>query len=174
MIRKADWRDMSSVVEIYDHILTEQEAEKISVGWVRGVYPTEHTVEDAIKMQELFVDEENGRILAAARINQMQMPEYSAASWRYQAPSNEVMVLHTLVVEPKTAGKGYGKRFIKFYEAYALDHGCRYLRMDTNELNQAARSLYRKLGYQEIGIVPCVFNGIPNVRLVCLEKYLGE
>ena len=174
MIRKADWRDMSSVVEIYDHILTEQEAGKISVGWVRGVYPTEHTVEDAIKMQELFVDEENGRILAAARINQMQMPEYSAASWRYQAPSNEVMVLHTLVVEPKTAGKGYGKRFIKFYEAYALDHGCRYLRMDTNELNQAARSLYRKLGYQEIGIVPCVFNGIPNVRLVCLEKYLGE
>ncbi len=173
MIRKADWRDMSSVVEIYDHILTEQEAGRISVGWVRGVYPTEHTVEDAIKMQELFVDEENGRILAAARINQMQMPEYSAASWRYQAPSNEVMVLHTLVVEPKTAGKGYGKKFIKFYEAYALDHGCRYLRMDTNELNQAARSLYRKLGYQEIGIVPCVFNGIPNVRLVCLEKYLG-
>lgn len=174
MIRKADWRDMPSVVEIYDHILTEQEEGRISVGWVRGVYPTEHTVEDAIKMQELFVDEEDGHILAAARINQMQMPEYSTASWRYQVPSNEIMVLHTLVVEPKISGNGCGKRFVKFYEAYALDHGCRYLRMDTNELNQAARSLYRKLGYQEIGIIPCVFNGIPNVRLVCLEKYLGE
>lgn len=32
--------------------------------------------------------------------------------------------------------------------------------------------MYQKLGYEERGIVPCVFNGIPDVQLVCLEKYL--
>ena len=35
-----------------------------------------------------------------------------------------------------------------------------------------ARAMYQKLGYEERGIVPCVFNGIPGVQLVCLEKYL--
>ena len=25
--------------------------------------------------------------------------------------------------------------------------------------------------HEEVGIVPCVFNGIPDVQLVCLEKY---
>ena len=44
--------------------------------------------------------------------------------------------------------------------------------MDTNAVNTAARSLYAKLGYTEVGIVPCVFNGIPDVMLVCMEKLL--
>ena len=63
---------------------------------------------------------------------------------------------------------------VQFYEEYAAANGCRYLRMDTNEINTAARGLYRKLGYREVGIVDCEFNGIPGVHLVCLEKYLGE
>lgn len=32
--------------------------------------------------------------------------------------------------------------------------------------------LYARLGYREAGIVPCVFNGIKGVGLVCLEKKL--
>ena len=38
--------------------------------------------------------------------------------------------------------------------------------------NAAARGLYKKLGYKEIGIVPTEFNGIPDVQLVLLEKHL--
>ena len=30
--------------------------------------------------------------------------------------------------------------------------------------------MYEKLGYQEVGVVPCNFNGIPNIGLVCMEK----
>ena len=44
--------------------------------------------------------------------------------------------------------------------------------MDTNERNLAARRLYARLGYREAGVVGCTFNGIPGVRLVCLEKTL--
>jgi ribosomal protein S18 acetylase RimI-like enzyme len=44
--------------------------------------------------------------------------------------------------------------------------------MDTNVRNERARTMYRKLGYKEIAIVPTVFNGIPNVQLVLLEKHL--
>ena len=73
---------------------------------------------------------------------------------------------------PPGQGRGYGSRFVDFYESYALEHGCRYLRMDTNERNASARALYRNLGYREVSIVPCAFNGIPGVQLVCLEKTL--
>lgn len=85
-------------------------------------------------------------------------------------PDDEVMVFHTLVVSPAVKGRGFGTEFVAFYEKYALEHGCRYLRMDTNEKNKAARSLYRRLGYDEVSIVPTTFNGIPDVNLVCLEK----
>ena len=38
--------------------------------------------------------------------------------------------------------------------------------------NLAARTMYSKFGYQEITIVPTVFNGIPGVNLVLLEKQI--
>ena len=77
------------------------------------------------------------------------------------------MVLHALAVDPLEKGKGCGRAFVAFYEDYAKQHGCIALRMD---INTRARNLYQRLGYEEIGIVESNFNGIPNVRLVCLEK----
>ena len=121
----------------------------------------------------MFVLETDAGIAAAARINQEQVPEYRNAAWSADAPPDQVMVLHTLVVSPSLAGRGYGSRFVSFYEQYARERGCPYLRMDTNARNLAARRLYAGLGYREAGIVDCVFNGIPGVRLVCLEKTLS-
>lgn len=174
-IRKAVLEDIPHVAAIYDHILTEEEQGRAAVGWIRGVYPTEETALDSLRAGTLFVLEREGVIAAAAKIDQNQVPEYAGAPWRYpDVPAEQVMVLHTLVVDPSFAGKGCGTQFVAFYERYARERGCPYLRMDTNAKNTAARRLYARLGYWEAGIVPCVFNGIPGVRLVCLEKVLLE
>ena len=172
MFRKAAMHDAAAIAAIYEEIHTAEEAGQARIGWVRGVYPVRKTAEDAIARGEMFVEEAEGRIVAAAKINQSQEEAYAHAPWQYEAPEAEVMVLHTLVVSPSVRGAGYGTKFVTFYEQYALKHGCRYLRMDTNEKNQAARSLYKKLGYREAGVVPTVFNGIKGVQLVCLEKKL--
>ncbi len=173
MIRKGRAEDIAQIAAIYDAILTEEEKQTMHVGWVRGIYPTEQTARDALAAGELFVMEQENRVVAAARINQMQVPEYKNANWKYKdVPESKVMVLHTLVVDPSENGKGYGTTFVNDYEAYAAEQKCPYLRMDTNAKNQAARRLYASLGYEEVGIVPCSFNGIPGVQLVCLEKTL--
>lgn len=172
-VRKAVLEDIPRVAAIYDRILTEEESGRAVIGWIRGVYPTRQTARDALEAGTLFVLEREGAIAAAAKIDQNQVPEYADAPWRYpDVPPEQVMVLHTLVVDPAFAGRGCGTQFVAFYEEYARTHGCPYLRMDTNARNAAARRLYAGLGYREAGIVPCVFNGIPDVRLVCLEKKL--
>ena len=172
MFRKATMNDAAAIAAIYEEIHTAEEAGLARIGWVRGVYPVRKTAEDAIERGEMLVEEAEGRIVAAAKINQSQEEAYAHAPWQYEAPPSEVRVLHTLVVSPSVKGAGYGTKFVSFYEQYALEHGCRYLRMDTNAKNQAARSLYKKLGYREAGVVPTVFNGIEGVQLVCLEKKL--
>lgn len=174
MIRKAVQADIRRIVQIYDAVLREEESGRAQTGWARGVYPTEATAAEALARQTLFVCEEEGKIVAAAKIDQTQVPAYAGCGWAYQAPEEQVMVLHTLAVHPSCSRRGYGEQFVGFYEQYALERGCRYLRMDTNEINTAARALYQKLGYREAGIVPCVFNGIPDVHLVCLEKRLKD
>lgn len=173
MIRKATEADLALIVKIYEAILTREEEGLVSIGWIRGVYPTKETAEDALAKGTLFVCEEEGQVVAAAKIDRNQVPEYADCPWEREALEEQVMVLHTLVVDPDVPRRGYGRAFVRFYEQYARENACPYLRIDTNERNAVARKMYQALGYREAGIVPCVFNGIPNVRLVCLEKYLG-
>ena len=172
IIRKAMKEDVRQIADIYEAIHTEEEKGRTTLGWIRGVYPTEKTALASFERDDLFVMEEDGQVLGAAIINQQQVDVYADGQWQDDPPAHEVMVLHTLVISPKHALMGYGRQFVRFYEEYAIENGCRYLRMDTNARNLRARAMYQKLGYREAGIVPCVFNGIPGVGLVLLEKRL--
>lgn len=173
-VQKAQKSDIDGIEKIYDRIHDSEEQGLSTIGWIRGVYPTRKTAEAALERGDLFVMADGGNVVAAAVINQAQVPEYKDAAWKHAAEDNEVMVLHCLVVDPLKGGKGYGRAFVAFYEDYGRRHGCPALRMDTNVKNTRARKLYHALGYEEVGVVQCVFNGIPDVQLVCLEKYLGK
>lgn len=172
IIRKAAAADLAAVAAIYEEIHDAEEAGQAEIGWQRGVYPTAQTAREALEREDLFVLEAEDGIVGAAIINQRQCAGYEDGAWRHPAQDREVMVLHTLVISPRVAGRGAGRAFVGFYEAYARRQGCRFLRMDTNERNSRARAMYAKLGYQEIGIMPTTFNGIADVRLVLLEKAL--
>lgn len=171
-ILKAKETDIDDIERIYEHIHDEEENGRAVIGWIRNVYPVRRTAEDALSRNDLFVMKEKNEFVAAAIINQIQVEEYKYARWRVEAEDSEVMVLHCLAVEPSKKNKGYGKKFVAFYEDYARRCGCSSLRMDTNARNTRARKLYQKLGYEETGIVKCTFNGIPDIQLVCLEKDL--
>ena len=174
VIRKAMAADLDAVERIYDEIHDAEAAGRTTTGWLRGVYPVRATAEAALGRDDLFVLEDGGEIYGAAIFNKNQVDCYAGAAWEHEAADDEVCVLHTLVISQASAGKGYGRAFVEFYEDYARELGCNELRIDTNERNKAARAMYGKHGYKEIGIVPTVFNGIPGVNLVLLEKYIGE
>jgi len=70
----------------------------------------------------MFVPEER-QIIGAAIINRTQVDVYDGAPWEYD--TDLVCVLHTLVISPQAAGKGYGRAFVEFYEWWAKEHGLR-------------------------------------------------
>ena len=146
--RKAAASDLDAVTAIYDRLHAQEDAGRVTIGWVTGVYPIRFDAEQALARGDLYV------------------------RWAYAAEDRDVFVLHTLTVDPDLSGRGIGCAFVQFYEDTARALGCTVLRMDTNEKNAAARRLYAHLGYREADIVPCAFNSIPNVRLVLLEKKL--
>ena len=191
-IRKATAEDIPAIAAIYDEIHTREEAGEVTTGWLRGVYPVQKTAEDAVARGDMYVqvvsgddavssddarnsDEPDvaGQVVGTAILNQLQVDVYADGEWQYPADDSEVMVIHTLIISRKTDRKGLGSAFLAYYEAFALEHGCKYLRLDTNARNAAARAFYKRHGYKEIGIVPTVFNGIPGVDLVLIEKKLG-
>ena len=173
-IRKATAGDVPQITQIYAHIHDRERQRLCHTGWLPGIYPVEATARAALARDDLFVCESDGTILAAAILNQIPVDVYAGCPWRYAAVDSEVLVLHTLTVDPQAAGRGIGKAFVGFYERMAGACGCRVLRLDTNAKNTVARGLYRSLGYREAAIVPCVFHGIPGVELVLLEKEVPQ
>lgn len=170
--RKAAASDLDAVTAIYDKLHAQEDAGRVTIGWVTGVYPIRFDAEQALARGDLYVCEAEGHVAASGILNQKQVDVYAEGRWAYEAEESAVFVLHTLTVDPALSGRGIGRAFVRFYEDTARKLGCTVLRMDTNEKNTAARHLYAKLGYREADIVPCAFNSIPNVRLVLLEKKL--
>lgn len=173
IFRKASAADVSAVEDIYNEIHTEEEKGNLTIGWIRGIYPTRATAEGALERGELFVLEDEGRVVSAGIINQNQGEAYAQGRWVHELTEDQVCVLHTLVVSPAASKKGYGKAFVCFYEDYARETGCKACRLDTLEWNSVARGMYRKLGYAEVGIVTTELQGLSNVSMVLLEKFLG-
>ena len=124
--RKAAASDIDAVTAIYDAIIAEEEAGRAVTGWKRGVYPVRATAEAALTRGDLFVAELDGRVAAAAVLNQIQVDVYAGAPWEFEAPDEEIFVMHTLVVDPAAGRRGLGRAFETFYEALAREYGCRF------------------------------------------------
>ena len=119
-IREAAKKDIDRIEEIYESIHDEEEKGLTTIGWIRNIYPTRKTAEDALARKDLFVMEDEGVIVAAAIINQIQVEEYRYAAWKHPANEHEIMVLHSLAVDPCQKSKGYGKAFVAVYAPFAL------------------------------------------------------
>ena len=135
-IRRAQEKDLAAVERIYDAIHTEEEAGRACIGWEREIYPTRRTAEDALVRDDLFVEEAEGRIVGTAIINRVQVDAYAEVKWLYPALDEQVMVLHTLVIDPDEKGKGYGREFVAFYEEYASRSGCTCAWTPTPEMRE--------------------------------------
>ena len=172
IFRKANKDDVRVIVDIYERTHDAEEAGETTIGWIRGVYPTRDTAEAALDRDDMYVCDYDGKVIASAVINQIQVDVYEGANWEYEADDDKVLVLHTLDVDHDYKHLGVGRAFVEFYEKLALEQGCTVLRMDTNERNAIARKFYAKMGYREADVKPTVFNGIPGVNLILLEKEL--
>ena len=86
LIRKATGDDLSAIETIYDKTHDAEAAGLQTTGWIRGVYPVRQTAEAALQRNDLYVLEENGQVLGAAIINQMQVDVYKQGRWMRSMP----------------------------------------------------------------------------------------
>lgn len=73
MFGKAIISDIDKICIIYGAVHGEKEAVRTTTGWIREAYPTRKTSEYAVRMGNMFVEEDDkGRIVAAVKINREQ------------------------------------------------------------------------------------------------------
>ena len=111
-----------------------------------------------------------GGICASMILNHEQPPCYLGADWRVPAAPENVLVLHTLCVDPSCAGRGIGREMVRFALSRARETGMRAVRLDTYEGNAPARALYAGLGFRLAGRADVLHEGVIPETLVLFEK----
>lgn len=173
MIRPACSADLPAIAQIYEEILDQEDQRPVSyTNWQRGKYPTLDTARTALEAGTLFVGEENGTIFAAVNLNGIQLPEYDRIPWQFEARSEQVMVIHTLVISPRFSGHGKAREMVAFCEEEGRRQRKTVMRLDTYEGNHPANAMYPKLGYRFAGHARFLFQGFLDEVLNCYEKQL--
>ena len=105
--------------------------------------------EDDIKKGNLYVAEENEKIIALYVISAEADEAYNYAEWKY--PSETSLVLHRFCVSPSFQNRGIGRKVLTEIELQVKNKGYESIRLDVFTKNPYAQRLYRNNGYEVRG-----------------------
>lgn len=170
MFRPAAASDLDAIGRHYTQLLThEAETGRSTTNWVLGVYPTRETAAKALAEGTLYVLEEAGEMVASVILNQYQDDFYRSIPWQYPAEDNQVLVIHTLCIPPRHAGRGLGRQMVQYAKQHAAAMSCTVIRLDTWAGNTPAARLYQKNGFSLCGRAEVLFQGRIPEELIFLE-----
>ena len=172
--RLAEKKDQDAIEEIYSQIHIAEADGRSQTGWEAGIYPIRATAQEALAQGTLYIFETEGAPVGTAIIDHDQKPFYARIPWSCTVPNEQVLVLHTLVIDPRCARRGYGAAVLAFYEALARRCGCTWLRLDTGLGNRPARAFYRSRGFRELEAVEVRCSETSVMPLLMLEKRVEE
>lgn len=151
MIKIAEFKDLDTVMELYDTVIDELDKTDINLRWIKGVYPARPFAENAAQNRELLLYKENDELVGCAVVNNHAIPEYDLVSWSIDAPNDKTALIHALAVSPAHQGKGAGKAFVREIIEYCREMGFVTIRLDVLSRNKPAFALYKSAGFNYIG-----------------------
>lgn len=171
-IRLATYEDLDNIEALYTH-LTEHIEETINyAGWVKDVYPTRDTAKSALERSDLFMLEKENNILGLVILNNIEDESYKDITWSVQAQSNELLVVHTLAINPNFRNMGSAKALMNFAKEYAMENKLKTIRLDTHIGNIPAYTLYESLGYKLCGTIELKDSSTPFNEVRCYDLIL--
>lgn len=167
-VRLGAWRDLDALVEFYDAVCDDLEANVNYTGWKRGIYPARQDVEAGIEEESLFLAEENGAVIASMLLRHKQEAAYAAVNWQSVLEEQQVLSIHTFAVRPGQRRRGTGVEMLDFASRFGVSQGIKALRLDVYEKNFPAIQLYESVGFQYIDTISL---GLENVGLDWFRLY---
>src|SRR3989344_1450702 len=155
------------MAELQDLSLREVELQD-AAQILRNIFPnkTLRQIENRIKNSEherRIVAEYNNEIIG-----------YAVLAFR-TVPHAHTALLHSLFVKEDFRSKGIGRAIIKYAEELALQNGIEILLLETSAENKSATSLYKKIGFEEYGLLQKGYKKGSRYRdLALMKKILGK
>lgn len=171
-IEKGTEKDIDEIAGLYDEVNDFLEKGTNYPGWKKGIYPVREDAVHGLGQDCLFVVRLKDKIVGSVILSHEPEHGYEKVTWWYEGSYELIYVIHTLVVHPDYLKLGIGRRLLRFAEEYGIENGMKAIRLDVNERNIPAISLYEDCGYQYVARVDLGYGayGIPWFKLY--EKLL--
>ena len=149
LIRKAQFEDLLDIVSLYKSVVKGMQRAGI-IQWDEE-YPTREVFSGDIEKQNMYLYILREKLVGAVVLNLEPYSGYSLGDWKY--PSDSYYVLHRLCVDPSVQGQGVATELMYFCEDILREKGISCVRLDTFSGNHPALLLYKKVGYEGVGVM---------------------
>lgn len=147
MIRHAKISEIKDILNITKACAIKMSANGI-FQW-NDNYPSESAFLNDLERNELYVKENNGRVIGIIVISTIMDEEYAPIQWL--TPNGNSTYIHRLGVDPVYQGKGFAQELMDYAEAYSKSNGFTSVRLDTFSQNKRNQRFYEQRGYQKLG-----------------------
>ncbi|WP_194190669.1 GNAT family N-acetyltransferase [Clostridium chrysemydis] len=122
-------------------------------GWKKGIYPIRSIAEKGVSEGNLYIAKYKGKIVGSIILNHEPESAYKGVKWKITDNYSEILVIHTLVVNPNYFRLKIGEKLMDFAYELAENLNMKSIRLDVYENNKPAIKLYEKCGYVYIDTV---------------------
>lgn len=169
MLTIAEQKDLQQVIDLYHKVADTMEAGGLDQ-WHWGIYPRADILEEDVKLRRMWVEKDNGKIVACVMIDTDIDEVYQSVSWLYGVRPG---LFHRLAVLPGYQGQGLGNQVLDEVESILRARGCDSLRCDTNASNARAIHVYEHRGMRRCGQITWIGHAmVSDKRFFCFEKRL--
>lgn len=149
-LRKASTEEFEMIRDFYWNLIDKMKDREDTVGWKKGIYPTDRLLRESIEDGNLYVVDGKNGILASVILNSLWNEGYDGLPWSIDCLREEILVPHALAVKPEVQGKNIGKKVVQDIIDIAKAEGRKTVRLDILGGNIAAERLYTKMGFQYV------------------------
>lgn len=146
MIRRAKISEIPDIITITKACAAYMISKRI-YQW-NEQYPSAASFEKDIERNELYVLEENQKIIGTVVISTHADAEYIPVKWLHS--NSKSVYIHRLSVDPKYQKKGHAQQLMNFAENYARENNFSSVRLDTFSQNKRNQRFYETRGYQRL------------------------
>ena len=144
---KATAENLEEIIGLYQRVAAAMEEEGLDC-WDWGIYPTEQMVREDVDRGRLWLQQADGRLVAAVTVMTEQKPEYEKLEWTCGIRPG---VFQRLAVNPSIQGAGWGGGVLDDVQQILRREGCDCIRCDADARNTRALRLYEKMGFRNCG-----------------------
>lgn len=148
VLQKATTDDFERVRNFYWNLIDEMRGQTNTVGWKKGIYPSDAFLKESLEKGELFVFIKDELLCACVILNSSCNDGYNDVAWKHNYLSDEILIPHALGVSPCMQKQGIGTILVNEILQFAKQTNKKAVRLDLLGGNIAAERLYTKCGFQ--------------------------